>query len=403
LKIILALISLLILALLGSHSIRSRWKLPTPVRRLFDNALIFIGVGVAIGPAGVNLIGDDALEKLGPIIVISLGWIGFLFGVHLEWRRMRRLTSRIWMAAMGQAALTVGLVFFATYWFFHTWMPTTAQLPAALAATIALAACAGGTAPNTVFQLGGRPRFVGEIAQSLRIIAVIDDLPGLLLFGVFFSFFPGSFGADAAFWPGVAWLGMTVMLGVLFGLLLKSLLVLARGEQAVWVAVFGVISLASGLASYLNLSPIFVGAIAGVTFANISGQKETVYEVLASSETTIYVLFLVLVGCLWSFDTMYLLPLVLLYVGARTLGKVVGVGVGYRLLGAPVGRERLGGLGLLGQGGIAIALAVNYARVFTSNVSSLVLTALIFGVLINEVLGPVLATIPFGAGRGGRR
>ena len=75
-QIVIGLLLLLVIALLGSHSIRSRWNPPVPLRRLFDGGLVFIGVGVAIGPAGLNLISPTVLEKLGPIIVVCLGWIG---------------------------------------------------------------------------------------------------------------------------------------------------------------------------------------------------------------------------------------------------------------------------------------------------------------------------------------
>lgn len=395
-QIIIGFLVLLLIALIGSHSLRSLWSPPSIVRRLFDNGLIFIAVGMAVGPAGLNLLTTNVLEKAGPVVVLFLGWIGFLFGVHLEWRRLRRVMLRMWVIAFSQALLTFSLVSFAAYMFFTHRLPVQYDSTILFAAVITLAACAAGTTPASVFLLDCRPRFSGRIAQAMRLVGTVDDLPGLLIFGLFFAFFPTYHVGAIAWKTGLGLAVLTILLGVLFGILLKSLILLARNEQTALLVVFGVISLAAGFAEYIHLSAVFVGTIAGITFANLSGQKETVYRVLASSEHTIYVLFLVLVGCLWSFNTAHLLPLALLYLGVRTLGKILGGLVGHRIVGAPPGRMRLGGLGLLGQGGMAIAMAINYERLYQSPISSLVVTVLILGVVANELIGPTLAAIPFG-------
>jgi len=396
LQIVIGFLVLLLVALIGSHSLRSLWTPPPIVRRLFDNGLIFIAVGMAVGPAGADLLTPNVLEKSGPAVVLFLGWIGFLFGVHLEWRRLRRIALRMWTIAFGESLLTFALVFAGVYLFFNNHLQFGYDKTIFFAAVVTLAACAAGTAPSSVFLLDDRPRFTGRTAQAMRLVGTVDDLPGLLIFGFFFAFFP-TYHIGPIAWPtGLSLAALTLLLGVLFGILLKSTMLLARNEQTVLLVIIGVISLAAGVAEYVHLSAVFVGTIAGITFANLSGQKETAYRVLASSEQTIYVLFLMLVGCMWSLDTAHLLPLALLYLGLRLAGKVLGGLLGHRLVGAPPGRLRLGGLGLLGQGGMAIAMAINYERLYHSPISSLVVTTLILGVVVNELVGPSLASIPFG-------
>lgn len=395
-QIVIGFLVLLLVALIGSHSLRSLYTPPPIIRRLFDNGLIFIAVGMAVGPAGVDLLTPDVLEKSGPVVVLFLGWIGFLFGVHLEWRRLRRIVLPMWMIAVGESLLTFALVFAGSVWFFTSRQQLGYDSTILFAAVVTLAACASGTAPSSVFLLDDRPRFTGRIAQAMRLVGTVDDLPGLLIFGFFFAFFPTYHIGPIAWQTGLSLAALTLLLGVLFGILLKSVMLLARNEQTVLLVVLGVISLAAGFAQYIHLSAVFVGTIAGITFANLSGQKETVYRVLASSEQTIYVLFLMLVGCMWSLNTAHLLPLALLYLGLRLVGKLLGGLLGHRLVGAPPGRLRLGGLGLLGQGGMAIAMAINYERLYQSPISSLVVTTLILGVVVNELVGPSLASIPFG-------
>ena len=395
-RTILGLILLLFIAVIGSHSLRARWKPPIFIKGFFDNGLIFLLVGVAVGPSGLNLLNQNTLERAGPIVVFCLGWIGFLFGVHFEGRRLRRIARQMWLAAMGQAVFTFLLVFVAVLLFSQIYFDLDRQLTTILAAVVTLAACASGTAPSSVFQLAGRKGFTGQIAQAMRITATVDDLPGLLAFGLLFAFFPAQYPAGTNLATGLGNVLLISLLGVLFGLLLKTLAINTRGEQVTLVVLMGVICLAAGMAELIQLSAIFIGVIAGVTFANTSGQKEAVYKQLAASEYTIYVLFLTLVGCTWAFETTYLLPLAALYLGMRTLGKVGGVALGNLIMHAPRGKSYLGGFGLLGQGGMAIALAVNYQRAYPSSITSSVTTALILGVLANQLFGPFLASIAFG-------
>ncbi len=389
------LLLLLLIAFVGSHSLRSRWNPPPSIRRLFDSGLVFLLLGVAIGPNGLDWISDEALDRTGPLIVFGLGWIGLLYGAHLEWRRLRRAAARLWAAAFGQSIITFALVLNGSWFFLARYFPDVYS-PVLFAAAVTLAACAAGTAPSTVFQLAGRPGLTRPVARTMRIITSVDDVPGLIAFGLLLAFFPAATPGSPHWQAGLALAGLTVGVGVLFGLLLKTLLVEARDEQVTLLVLLGVAGLAAGLAAMLQLSSIFVGLVAGVTFVNSSAKKEGVFALLAASEHTIYVLFLVLVGCHWTFRVQHLLPLAAVYLAARTVGKVLGGAAAHAVLGGPGGRIWLSGFALLPQGGIAVALVVNYQHVYPSGVTPLIMTVLIVGLLANELLGSRLADIPFG-------
>ncbi len=396
-RLLVSLILLALIALAGARAMQPWWRMPVWLKRLFDSGLIFLAVGVAIGPAGVRLIDAHVLEQTGPIVVFCLGWIGFLFGVHLEWRRLRRLTRRMWAATFAESLLTLALVLVAAWIFLTYWCPTCQSIAMhKWAALLTLAACAAGTAPASVFALNGRPLFRGDIAQAVRVSATLDDLPGLLLFGLMFAAVPVGLVPALGLWSAPVWFLAAILIGVLLGVLMKSLTILATDAQVHLLVVIGLIAFGSGAAAYIRLSPIFVGAVAGITLANTTGRKEIVFELLARSEHTIYVLFLVLVGCRWSLEAEHLLALTALYLGIRALGKVLGGMTAASLIKVQEPRQRFGGLAMLGQGGLAIAMAVNYARVYEAQITSSILTVLIVGVIINELVGPVLAGVPFG-------
>ncbi len=389
------LLLLLFIAFVGAHSLRSRWNPPPSIRRLFDGGLLFLFLGVAIGPQGLDLISDAALDHTGPIIVLGLGWIGLLYGVHLEWRRLRRVALRLWAAALGQALLTFALTLVIA-WFVLSRLFQHSAFPPLFAAAVTLAACAAGTAPATVYYLTGRPGLTRPVAQAMRVITSVDDLPGLIAFGLLLAFVPHA-GLGGADWTaGLALSGLTIGIGVLCGLLLKTLLFNVREQQVILLVVLAVIAVAAGLAALLRLSPLFVGFLAGFVFVNTSPRKEEVFALLAASEHTIYVMFLVLVGCRWSFHAPYLIPLVLAYLAARLVGKLFGGAFANVVLGGPRGRVWFAGLALLSQSGMAIAFVVSYQHAYPSAAAPTIMTVLVAAMLVTEMLGSRLADLPFG-------
>jgi len=373
------------------------------LRGLFDTGLIFLLVGAVLGKPGIGFIDDRVLKQTGPISVICMGWIGFLFGVHLELRRLRRIARIMWVVSLGQATWTFLLIFAAVYLFFSMNPGVASDSSAALAGAVVLAACGAGSSAQAVFGLHDRPGFAGETGQAMRIIASIDDIPGLVIFGLFFAAYPLA-GVRNFSLPGAAtWIFTTIGIGVLFGFLLKALAMNAKNEQSTFLIVMGSIGLSSGAAIFIHVSPLFIGAVAGFTLANISSQKEQIYKVLAASEHTIYVVFLLLIGSQWSTEASYIPLLATMYIGARVVGKVTGAMMGHTAMNAPSRRLRLGGLGLLGQSAMAIVMAADYVRDYRSSVSGAVMTALIIGVIVNEIVHPLASNIPFGKPKTERR
>jgi len=395
-RLFLGLTVLVLITLTGSRFLQARFPLPVWLQRFFDSGLIFLVLGVALGPAGLQWINQTTLIQTNPLVLFFLGWIGFLFGAHLEWRRLRRVSGRLWAAMLGESLPPLLLVGAAAWWFFDRYLPDAGTSHQRLAALITLSACASGTAPASVFWLGGRPLFTGATANQMRLLATLDDLPGLLVFGLMFVLLPPPALPDSDLWAVLLWLPGSVLIGVIMGYLLRALATTANDEQVTFLIVLGIIGFTAGFSAYVHLSPIFTGAVAGYTFVNTSRQKEKFFAVLAGSEHPIYVLFLILVGCHWTLSSESLYGMVLLYLGVRLSGKVGGGALAFALLRAPQRRHHWAGLGLLGQGGMAVALAINYQLTYASPFSATVVTVLILGVFINELLHSLLAGVPFG-------
>ena len=146
-----------------------------------------------------------------------------------------------------------------------------------------------------------------------------------------------------------------------------------------------------GIALFLKLSPLFVNAIMGLVVANLPGSKNRIFSLLGRLEKPFYIVFLILAGAIWRPGSAWALPLAALYLGLRLFGKTAGGVLAARA--APEGSRppRVVGLGLISQGGIAIAMVMNYYQLSSAAVTDVVVTTVLVAVILNELASPSLA------------
>lgn len=381
-KAVLLLALLALVSFLGSARVLGKSRFPG--LRLFSRTgILFLLLGAFIGHNGLDLLDENTFDKLGPVIVIGLGWLGFSFGTNLEFRTLRKFPPKLYIAAMIQALIAFAAVFAAFHYInIHFLQLPTAQ--ASIAAAI-LAATAAGTAPASLFMLGSERLVRGNNFEALRFFATLDDLPGLVALGILCSFSPGLH--QAQYDNPLLWFAVQVGLGIIFGVLLKTLKLRDLDESAGDLMVFGVIGMSSGLCLYLHLSPLFVSAISAMVVVNISDRSEGIYQRVVRRERAFYVLFLLLSGCLW-IVTPNMFALLLAYVGSRFIGKTVGTAIAVQTLPKAWSLPVKSGLGLISQGGLAIAMVVSYRWAFDAYLVDWVVGVVLSAVVLHEMLGP---------------
>ncbi len=390
-KSLLGLLVITLVALFGSRLVEKSGHVPDLFQRLFAGGWVFILFGILLGPSLLGVIDHQVVLRLSPIVTIGLFWIAFLFGFHLSARDLRRISEPVFAFAFGQSIFAMAVVGVASWFFLVRFFPGLDYSVLAVAAAT-LAACASGTNQSTLLRLTYHPRFRGTSAQLAAVTATLDDLPAILVTGGLTFFWHRSLAGEVPL-PGIVWLAAAVFLGVFGGFVMKGLLDKAENEQVRLLMVMGCFGIGGGLSAYLHLSPIFIGAVMGATFANIGGRDEKVFDVLHRSEGTFYVLFLVLAGGMLRITSAALPLLVLIYLVFRIAAKVLG---GYIFLPGQwrargEGPPRLIGLALLSQGGMALAFAIHYKSLYPSAIADPVVAVIIFGVIVNELFSYPLA------------
>lgn len=389
-KSILGLLLLALLAIFGSRYFERKIKIPAVVRRIFAGGMVFLYAGILMGPSVLGLIDRATFLKLSPVVTIALFWIGLIFGVHLKIKDLKRISPSVHLLAYGQSILTyffIAVIFYLLLGRFFRQMDSMAMV----ASVMTLAACASGTSQGTLLRLTRNNRqFRGPTAQVATVTATLDDIPAIISTGLLTFFIHVSLPGQTVL-PGMVWMGLALVAGIMGGWIIKVMLEKVDNEQGRLLILLGTSAVGGGLCAYLHLSPIFVGTIMGAAYANFSARNDKVFDIMSRSESTLYVLFLVLVGSMIRLRFEVLLLLVLVYVAVRIVGKILG-GMMFPVSWPTKPRpSRYIGLALLPQGGLAIAIAIHYQMTFPNPMSELVVSIVIMGIVINELYAGPLA------------
>ncbi|MGC9328505.1 MAG: hypothetical protein ACP5I1_12790, partial [Candidatus Hinthialibacter sp.] len=154
----------------------------------------------------------------------------------------------------------------------------------------------------------------------------------------------------------------------------------------------GAVILSGGLSSYLHLSPLFVNMVMGTTLTNLPNfTRSRINTWMVSSEKPFFVVFMILAGALWPPITPLTLEITVAYCAGRMMGLWVGGWAASRWFfpRQSVIPKRLG-LTMLPQGGVALAMAVDFYLIYPGSLADIALGVVILAVIIQQVLGPTV-------------
>ncbi len=390
LKVTIGVALLLVIALLGYRRTFTRLRFPIGARLIFLTGTEFILVGVALGDKLIGLLDEQTIRSLTPLFSLGLGVVGLIFGMQLELDKMLRFPARYLPMAMIQAAFTMLVVFWPSHFILGKLFGDHGR--STLLASLVLAATAACTGQTALALIDRELKLRGaRVMQLLRYISSVDAVVGLAALGLAFCLMHTQpvMGFNAG--VSLQWFALSLAIGTAMGFLLHLLTRIRCSEEELLVFVVGMVVFSSGIALYCKLSPLFTNALMGLVATNLPGSKERIFNLLVRLEKPFYIVFLILAGAIWRPGSPWALPLAALYLGLRFVGKVSG---GYLAARAATDDSRppLGlGFGLISQGGMAIAMVMNYYQLSSVPVTEVVVTAVLIAVIINELAGPSLA------------
>lgn len=351
----------------------------------------YVLIGFILGPRVTGLLGAGQVQDLTPIVSLALGWLGMELGTYFRLRTLALLPAGHIQIAFAEAGTTFGIALVAMLVIFRFLVGESWPEAAAQAAT--LAAVATLCSPAAVDAFSARARARDGILAVLRLTARIDALIAVIAFGLVLTVYhQGDVSPEVRPPTATEWtvinLAVGIASGVLFHLFLGPVSQLdeTEGDSRLFVALAGAIVVASGASYYLNLSPLLTTLVLGFILANSGSSHRDVTRMLLATERPVYLALLLFAGAAWSpgtVDLLFVAPIfVIVRLAARFLGgKMAGEYV------APDGLRTTGlARGLLSQGGLAVAIALNYSQVHPEPDSRLLLTATLLSVLLFEMV-----------------
>jgi hypothetical protein len=349
----------------------------------------YVIIGFLLGPRMTGLLGAAEVQDLTPIVSLALGWLGMLLGTYFRLPALARIDPSHLRIAFTEALATFGFALAALLALFH--YVSGYAWPEAIIQAVTLAAVATLSSAAAVDALTRRHRPVSPLVPVLQFTARIDALIAVAAFGLLLAIFhQGQVSLTVRPPTATEWAVINLAVGVSSGVLFH--LFLGPGSRSdegqgsrLFVALAGAIVVASGASYYLNLSPIYTNLVLGFILAN-SGAHRDVTRLLLNTERPVYLALLIFAGAAWSPSSPELLFVAPLFVLIRLAARFAGGWVAGALAAPPVLRTPWLGRALLAQGGIAVALAVNYTQVRPDLNGHLILTASLVSVLLFDIV-----------------
>jgi hypothetical protein len=350
----------------------------------------YVIIGFLLGPHITGLLGAVQVQDLTPIVSLALGWLGMLLGTYFRLPSLALVSGEHLRSAFAEALTTFGCALLILTLLFHLGLGY--GWPETMVQAVTLASVATLSSPAAVDVVARRQRG-SAIGPVLQLTARIDAVVAVAAFGLILAIFhqgqvaPSVRPPTATEWAVIN-LGIGVACGVLFHLFLgpRSHLEGPEGNSRLFVALAGAIVIASGASYYLNLSPIFTNVILGFILTNTGSAHRDVTGLLRATERPVYLALLIFAGAAWSPGPRELLFIAPVFVLIRLFARLAGGWLaGTRVVPPELKTPRLG-RALLAQGGLAVALAVNYGQVHPELNPDLLLTATLVSVLLFEIV-----------------
>ncbi|MFP4131369.1 MAG: cation:proton antiporter [Thiohalospira sp.] len=350
----------------------------------------YVLAGVAFSPGLLGeTLGLEVAAWSPPLTDAALGIIAYLVGGSITTGQLRRMGRLIVTTTLGEglgAVLLVGVALSGLLWL------TGAE---SLSLALALASVAGTTAPAATVAVMHQYRAEGPLTRTLLGVVALDDALGIIVFSVALVLLTGSSLVGAGERAALE-IGGALALGGAGGWLLARFGHFLREDSLRLPVVLATLLLALGLASALGASALLAALALGFAarhFQRSGGER--LFAPLEAMEEAVFLIFFTIAGSHFQPGVFAAHPeLVAGYVIARLAGKTGGAALGAHLGGAPPLVARWIGLGLAPQAGVAVGLALTLAEhPGFAETGSIVVNVVLAAVLINEIIGPLAASL----------
>ena len=328
----------------------------------------------------------EVMKGFSPINDFVLGYIAFLVGSHLNFRRLRNAGSRLLFIMVTEAIITPTLVTLA--------LMHLGGLP--LRTSLFLAAVAAAQAPGTTIAVANEIRARGVFTKTLVASVALIDMVAVVLFETVHTGFVYGDG-EALTILGSLPLSFATVFGesAAVGLVCAGFTILFTrrvvDKARLGTALIAAILLAWGVALAFGVSGILATTALGMALTNLMPQKEEAGEAFVQSvQPILFTTFYTLAGLRLDFAAVpKVAGLVAIFFLTRLIGKSLSSFLAMSLAGATETKRRYMGLALTPHGGVAVGIILLIqADARLADIHEVVLAVGLATLAVNQILGP---------------
>lgn len=340
----------------------------------------YLLLGLVLGPHFLAAVPRATILSFEPVMLAALGWLCAVTGVDYGIVGERpiakgSLVLGVLLSVLSSAA-AFAVVLLLGQRVLH--QPLTSLLPLALC----LAVCLSETTRHAVRMVSERHGANGPLADLLSDVADADDAFPVVAAALLLCFAPGN-----ASWNVWLQLGVTLGAGAVLGLVTATLMGRHLQTDETWGLILGAGLLGIGVATHLELSPLTLMFVFGLTLANASGRGAELREMMGFSERLVLAPILLLAGALVDFR----LPgPTWLLIGAALLARLASRGLGGALLGLRAEARGAGmalGLATTPSGAMSVCIGLLVFVSFPPDIGAAVLVACVLSSFVGELIG----------------
>ncbi len=385
--VILSVSLMLFLAFLMTR-ITKKLKLP--------NVTAYIITGILIGPYCLNIVPDDVIQGMDFLSDIALAFISFSTGQFFKFDNMKKNGIKVFAITLCEAFAASAAIFILTYWI----------LDLSMGFSIVLSALAATTAPASTMMTIRQTGAKGDFVDTLLQVVALDNIIGLLAYSVAISLASASllgkpFSFKDVLLPVASNIGV-MLLGCMFGMLMKPLLQRKRSTDNRLIILIAFLFAFCGICVFLDVSPLLGCMSMGTVYFNIT-QDDKLFKQLNYFSPPILLLFFVRSGTNFNLGALTtqsatvgsvsLLIVSILYFAVRIISKYGGAFLGCLFVRKQPKTRNFLGLALIPQAGVAIGLATLGARALGGEAGNSLETIIVASSVLYELVGPVCAKI----------
>lgn len=360
------------------------------------NVTAYIVGGILAGPFVLNLIPQTIVEGTSFLPDIALAFIAFSTGEFFRLSALKKNGGKVVTITVLESCGAAILVFLTCHLI----------LGLNFAFSVVLGALATATAPASTIMTIRQTGAKGDFVETLLQVVALDDVVGLVLYSMAISlatavFSSTGFQVSAVLIP----LGknlLLLLLGCLFGLILKWLVGTRRSTDNRLIIAIAVLFSYCGICAVIDVSPLLGCMAMGMVYINTT-EDERMFRQLNYFSPPILLLFFFRSGLSFDLGSLFnqsesvgavpLLIVGVIYFLVRILGKYVGAWSGCRLAGKSPKVRNFLGLALIPQAGVAIGLAALGARELGGEMGHALETIILSSSVLYELIGPGAAKL----------